>query len=468
MKRLILIIVGIAAVGGGVYYYMNRNTGEQTGSEPLYEFGKVERKTVLNMVSATGTLSARDIVEVGTQVSGRLTEVLADFNDHVEEGQLVAMVDPSVLDIQVKSAEADVMRMEAQLKQAQNDLDRFKPVHEGGFLSDKELVRYEVAVQTAQANLLNAEAGLDRAKQNRSYAEIVAPISGIVIDRTVEPGQTVAASLNAPRLFTIANDLSKMEILANVDESDIGQIVNGQEVRFTVATYMEDTFHGQVEEIRLQPQVQQGVVNYTVVVQAENPDGRLLPGMTATLDFIIEEVEDALSVPAMALNIQPNDAMMAVMQKQRELRRAQRESGGGTEGGERRVRPEGAESGVAGGGRTGGGFNPGGAGGAGGGRQGGGPGAFAGGGNGGGDGARRISIPMLWYVKDGELAFIPVRKGVSDGVRTEVIALREEEIPEGLEIITKVKSPSSAQSGESGRSGGGPSGPGGGLSRLGF
>ena len=142
MKRIILIIVAIAAIAGGTYYYKNRSGEEQGGTELEYDFDKIERKTVLNMVSATGTMEARDIVEVGTQVSGRLTEVLADFNDQVEEGQLIAMVDPSVLDITVKSEQADLMRMEAQLHKAVSDLERFKPVHEGGFLSDKELVQY--------------------------------------------------------------------------------------------------------------------------------------------------------------------------------------------------------------------------------------------------------------------------------------------------------------------------------------
>lgn len=462
MKRLILIFVLVAAICGGTLYYFKKGGDEQSGTEPMYEFGKIERKTVLNMVSATGTMSARDIIEVGTQVSGRLTQVLADFNDQVEQGQLIAMVDPAVLDIQVKVEEADLMRFQAQLTEAKNDLERFKPVHEGGFLSDKELLRYQIAVQTAQANVMSAEAALERAIRNRSYAEIVAPISGIVIDRTVEPGQTVAASLNAPRLFTIANDLSKMEILANVDESDIGQISNGQQVRFTVATYMDETFIGQVEEIRLQPQVQQGVVNYTVVVNAENPDGKLLPGMTATLDFVIEEVEDALSVPAMALNLQPNEEMLAVQQKQRESRRTQRDGNSESQDGERRQRPQGAEGRIAGGGRPGGGGG-GAFGGPGEGRPGGGPGGP------GGPGGGRNNFSMLWYIKDGQLAFMPVRKGVSDGVRTEVLPLRDQEIPEGLDIITKVKTPAAVSEGQRGGDiGGGPGGGRGGLSRLGF
>jgi HlyD family secretion protein len=437
MKRVIILIVAIAAIAGGTYYYKTRTGEKQGGTELEYDFDKIERKTVLNMVSATGTLAARDIIEVGTQVSGRLTQVLADFNDQVEEGQLIAMVDPSVLDITVKSEQADVMRMKAQLVKAVSDLERFKPVHEGGFLSDKELVQYEIAVQTAEANMLSSEAALERAKRNRSYAEIVAPISGIVIDRTVEPGQTVAASLNAPRLFTIANDLSKMEILANVDESDIGQILKGQEVRFTVATYLSDIFAGVVEEIRLSPKVQQSVVAYTVVVTADNPSGKLLPGMTATLDFVIEEVEDALSVPSGALNLKPNDAMLAAMEKMREARRVQREAGGG----EGRVRPE-----------SGGGARPGG----------GGPG-FGGPGGGGNSNAG-----ILWYLKDGELAFMAVRKGVSDGVRTEIIPLRDQTIEEGMEIITKVKTASTSTASTQQQGGDGPGGGRGGLGRLGF
>jgi len=424
MKRFFIFTVAILAIGAAAYFFYSRNRSEPADNQPEYEFSQVERKTILNLVSATGTLAARDLVEVGTQVSGTLQEVLVDFNDTVEAGQLIALIDPSVLDTQVKTEKANVLRMEGQLLQAQNDLDRFKPLHDDGFLTDSEFTRAEIAVQIAEANLMSAEAGLDRAMRNRAYAEIRAPIAGIVIDRTVEPGQTVAASLSAPRLFTIANDLSKMEILASVDESDIGQIQIGQEVRFTVAAYIDDTFTGEVEEIRLSPTVIQNVVNYTVVVTAENPDRRLLPGMTATLDFVIAEVENALSVPSGALSLRPNAAMMAVLQE----RRAQRQAGGGGQGG---------QGGFGGGSSGGGGF--------------GGPG-----------GGRRADMGMLWYVQDGQLQLMPVRKGVSDGVRTEVIPLREMTIEEGTEIISKVVGATASPANSN--QGGPPSG----LRRLGF
>ncbi|MEZ5277127.1 MAG: efflux RND transporter periplasmic adaptor subunit [Opitutaceae bacterium] len=419
-KFLILLIVVVAAGAG---WYFLRPKKVETAAGPAYEYAQVERKTVQNIVSATGTLAARELVEVGTQVSGTIQKVLADFNDRVEENQLIALIDTSVLDAQVKSSEADLMRATAQLRRAQIDLDRFKPVHERGFLSDNDFVTYEIAVQTAEAGVLSAEASLDRSRRNRQFAEIRAPISGVVIDRNVEPGQTVAASLNTPRLFTIARDLSQMEILANVDESDIGQIKVGQDVKFSVAAYPDDPFTGKVDAIYLQPEVIQNVVNYTVVVETENPNGRLLPGMTATVDFIVDATEDALTLPAAALNLKMNEAMIAVMQARRQQRAAQGGGGGGGEGGGR-------------------------------------PGGF-----GGGDaaGARR-NFAMLWYEEGGELKFLPVRKGVSDGVSTEVLPMRDAVIKEGMTFISKVNNPAAPPAGGSTSQGGPPSG----LRRLGF
>jgi len=424
MKRLIVISLAVLGLAGGGYYYFSSNGEGSENTLPAYEFSKVERKNILNMVSATGTMAARDIVEVGTQVSGILNQVLVDFNDEVVENQLIAEIDPSVLDAQVKIAQADLMRNQAQLQQAQNNLNRFKPVFEEGFLSDNDFEPYRINLQMAEASVLSSEANLDRANRNRGFAQIRAPISGVVIDRTVEPGQTVAASLSAPTLFTIANDLSKMEILANVDESDIGQIKVGQEVRFTVAAYLDDSFTGAVEEIRLLPDVVQNVVTYTVVVTADNPRGRLLPGMTATLDFVIEEVEDALSVPSTALNVRPNEEMMKIMQERRAQRMAERGNASGGEGGGQRQ--------------------------------------FSGGGPGGSGGGRRPNMAILWYLEDGKLNFMPVRRGVSDGVQAEVLPIRDLTIEEGMEVITKVATSGSGNTGN--QSSGRPTG----LRRLGF
>ena len=325
-----LVLVGLG--WWGYNHFMGAEESSETG--PLYNFTKIEKKDILNMVSATGTLSARELVEVGTQVSGTISEVYKDFNQPVEAGELVALIDTSVLDAQVKSSEADLLRHQATLKRAQIEYDRFKPLHEKGFLSGNDFLPYEIARQTAQANVLSAEASLERVKRNRAFAEIRAPISGVIINRNVERGQTVAASFNTPRLFIIAEDLALMEILANVDESDIGQIKQGQEARFTVAAYPDLNFAGKVVEVRLQPTVIQNVVNYTVVVETENPRNLLLPGMTATLDFVVDEVKDAFSVPASALNLKMSDEMLAVMQERREQMRQRRQSSGGG-----RVRP---------------------------------------------------------------------------------------------------------------------------------
>ena len=186
--------------------------------------------------------------------------MLVDFNDRVETGEMIALIDTSVLDAQVKTAQAELMRSEAQLRRAETDLGRFKPVHERGFLSDSDFLPYKIAVQTTEAGALSAEASLDRARHNREYAEIRSPIAGVVIYRNVEPGQTVAASLNTPRLFTIARDLTEMEILAAFDENDIGQIEVLQDVRYTVAAYPDDSFTGMVEAVYLKPEIVQYIV----------------------------------------------------------------------------------------------------------------------------------------------------------------------------------------------------------------
>ncbi len=359
------------------------------------------------------------------------------------------------------------MRQQASLKRATIQYDRFKPVYDKGFLSGDDFLSYEIAKETAEANVKSSEANLDRAKRNREFAEIRAPISGVIINRDVEEGQTVASSFNTPRLFIIAEDLNLMEILANVDESDIGQIKEGQDVRFTVASYPERNFTGTVTEIRLQPQVIQNVVNYTVVVETENPRRLLLPGMTATLDFVVDEVEDVLSVPASALSLKMSDEMVEVQTKFREELMARRQAGrdgearqrgqgaaGGqrAEGGQRRQRPEGF---AGGGGPGGAGF-----GGPGGGQRGG----------GGARGGGRASVGTIWYKDDtGELKMMMVRTGVTDGITTEIMPLRDEEIPEGREIISKVLTPSTSEAATRTQNpfGGGRGGPGGGRGRGG-
>lgn len=286
-----------------------RGLGEDGGGLP-YRFARVEKADVQSTVAATGSLSAVTTVQVGTQVSGQVSAIYVDFNDLVREGQLLARIDPTLLQQSVREAEASLARGKAEAERARREYDRGEKLAEGQVITDAELSDLIYNLQVAQANLRSAEIALERASRNLDYTEIHAPIDGIVVERNVDVGQTVAASLAAPQLFLIAQDLSEMQILAAVDESDIGLIHQGQEVEFTVQAYPDETFGGTVEQVRLQSTTNENVVTYTVVVSVENPDGRLLPGMTATVDFVIGSTSDAFVVPNAALRFRPTEQML--------------------------------------------------------------------------------------------------------------------------------------------------------------
>ncbi len=273
--------------------------------KPPFQVAEVHRGTLETLVSSTGTLAAVETVDVGTQVSGTISRLAVDFNDRVKKGQVLAVLDPALFQAAVAEAEATVQKARAQLAQAEDEFRRNKPLLEQGFISEQDFLPYQTGVATAKADLASAQAGLKRAQTNLSYAVIRSPIKGIIIARNVDAGQTVAASFNTPTLFVIAKDLANMQIEATVDESDIGQIRQGQAVRFTVQAYPDRTFTGKVTQIRLQPQTISNVVNYTVIIQAENARGLLLPGMTATVDFVVAQVKNALLVPNAALRFQP-------------------------------------------------------------------------------------------------------------------------------------------------------------------
>lgn len=282
--------------------------GEKTETETMA--GDLQTETVTQgdleiLVSSTGTLAAVGTVDVGTQVSGTIDQVLVDYNDHVKQGQVLAVLDPALFEASVAEAEAGMMEARARLSQAQAELNRNKPLYQSGNLSAQEYLDLETTVVLNQAGVLSAEATLKRAKTNLENAQIRSPITGTVMTRNIEKGQTVAASYSTPTLFVIAEDLSRMQIEASVDESDIGQIREKQNVRFTVQAYLDETFTGVVSQIRLNPTTVSNVVTYTVMVDAENPKGLLLPGMTATLDFIVAQVKNALLVPNAALRYVP-------------------------------------------------------------------------------------------------------------------------------------------------------------------
>lgn len=279
---------------------------EQPEPKKVIQFAQVNQGNFEIIVSSTGTLAAVETVEIGTQVSGTIDKLMVDYNDTVKKGQVLAVLDQSLFNASVENVRAGVLKAQAELQQAEAEYKRNKPLHEKGYISEQEFLPIRTEVDTQKASLLSAKAGLRQALINLEHTVISSPIDGTVIDRSVDAGQTVAASLSTPTLFLIAKDLSHMQIETNVDETDIGQICKGQAVRFTVQSHLDQTFTGSVRQIRLQPETVDNVVTYTVIVEADNESGLLLPGMTATVDFIVHNVEKPLLVPVAALHFNPD------------------------------------------------------------------------------------------------------------------------------------------------------------------
>ena len=274
----------------------------------------VSEYTVENTVTATGTIEPVETVDVGTQVSGKVEKIYVDFNDVVKKGQLMAELDKLTLNQNVSRARASLTSAESQLNYAKLSYERTKQLYESNAAT---LAAYQEAQNTytqAQMSQKNAQAAYDQALVDLSYAEIYSPIDGVVLDRAVEVGQTVAASFSTPTLFTLANDLTKMQVEAAVDEADIGQVKIGQRVTFTVDAYTYETFEGTVNQIRMKATTTSNVVKYTVIISAPNPDLKLFPGMTANVTIITEE-ETGLAVPAEALNFTPDEQVLRNLQK---------------------------------------------------------------------------------------------------------------------------------------------------------
>lgn len=279
--------------------------GKKKAAAVEWRTAKVEKGDIRVTVRASGTLNAVTTVQVGTQVSGIIKKIYVDFNSEVKEGQVIALLDTTLLVQTVEDARAALHRNEIQANQAKRDWERTKLLFEQKVVAQAD---YDLALstyETAETNATSAKAALNRAMINLRYATIIAPISGVVVSRAVDVGQTVAASFSTPTMFTIANDLTKMQVQANIDEGDIGKIEVGQEVSFTVDAYPELTFSGTVRQVRLQPVTTQNVVNYTVIIDVPNPDLKLLPGMTANITVLVQEVKDVLKVPATALRFTP-------------------------------------------------------------------------------------------------------------------------------------------------------------------
>jgi HlyD family secretion protein len=302
MKRKLilsaLIAVVLAIIGYAVF-------ARGSSSKYSYRYDTISEGDVTTVVMATGTISAVTSVDVGTQVSGTIAKLYADFNSVVKKGDVIALIDTTFLAQSVTDAEASLESARAQWTESKRNLDREKALVDRGLDSKQN---YEASLTTYETNgaaLKSAEAALDRAKINLAYATIRAPIDGVVIDRAVNVGQTVAASFSSPTLYTIANDLSKMQVLTTVDESDIGNVSMGQEATFSVEAYPDETFRGTISQIRLAPVSVQNVVNYTVVIDVDNKSLELMPGMTATVKIAIQSDGRILRVPNLALRFQP-------------------------------------------------------------------------------------------------------------------------------------------------------------------
>ncbi|MDP2037846.1 MAG: efflux RND transporter periplasmic adaptor subunit, partial [Ignavibacteria bacterium] len=317
-------------------------------------------------------------------------------NSEVRKGQLLAVLDTVTLAAQVRDAQASYARAKADYNQKFAIHEINKKLYAKNFISELDFVKSQTDVESSQASLQSAETAVERSKTNLDYAYIYAPIAGKIINRTVEQGQTVAASFSSPTLFSIAEDLASMRILANVDESDIGQIKEGQKVKFTVQTYTDKTFEGEVTQIRLHSNTVSNVVSYTVVISADNKEQYLLPGMTATVDFYINHRENVLLVPNTALRVEPSESMMTEMQKNME------EMMKNIPDSLRNQRPQVPPQGF-------GNFMP-----------------------------DKNKMKRIFFLDDnGKLKMGPVMIGLTDGKNTEIIGSRE--LKEGMKIITGIQ-----------------------------
>jgi HlyD family secretion protein len=324
MKKTVIGIILIIALAAAVFYSLRSK-----GNEIKFKTEKITKGDIQMTVTATGTVNAVTTVLVGTQVSGTIKNLYADFNSPVKKGQVIAQIDPATFQAQVAQAQANLLAAQANLEKAEAtliDARRTKERNEELFSknliarseADTALTNYETAkasVSAAKSQVAQTGAALEFAETNLRYTKILSPVDGVVISRNVDIGQTVAASFQTPTLFTIAQDLTKMQIDTNVDEADIGKIEVGQAVEFTVDAYPDLVFKGETWQIRNAPITVQNVVTYDVVIQVENPELKLKPGMTANVSIIIATKKDVLRIPNAALRFKPPEKGIAPYEK---------------------------------------------------------------------------------------------------------------------------------------------------------
>jgi HlyD family secretion protein len=401
MKKPIAVLLVAAVLVGGVAGFWAWRRHVAASAQPRFETVTVDRGPIVAKVTATGTLSALVTVQVGTQVSGRIKEILVDFNSQVKKGQVIARIEQSIFQAALESARANhlaaqgmIVKLQAQAENAKLQHMRAQQLFERKAIAQADLDTAQANLRAsegeltaAQGNLAQAKASLHQAQVNLDYTTILSPTTGVVISRSVDVGQTVAASLAAPTLFLIAEDLTKMQVDTSVAEADIGKLKPGMEASFVVDAYPGKAFKGAVRQIRNAPQTQQNVVTYDAVIDVANPALELRPGMTANVTFVFDHREAALRVPNAALRFQPPP----------ELARAQRAGGPPREG-----RPGGGQ------------------------RRGGKP--------GGGEPSDRRT---LWVLRGPSPEPVRVRVGVTDGANTEI----EGELREGDRVVTDAEMP---------------------------
>jgi HlyD family secretion protein len=395
-----VLALGAAAIGLWRWRAGARKTG------PQFETARIDRGRIVAKVTATGTLSAIVTVQVGSQVSGRIQALYADFNSVVKKGQLIAKIDPQLFQAAVEQARANYVaaqgnlaKSKAQALDARRQYARNKALAAEKLISQADLDTAEAnadaadaQVKSSQGSVEQARAALHQAEVNLAYTDILSPTSGVVISRSVDVGQTVAASLQAPILFVIAEDLSKMQVDTSVAEADVGRLQDGMGATFTVDAYPSETFQGRVRQIRNAPQTVQNVVTYDAVIDVANPQLKLRPGMTANVTFVYAEKDDALRVPNAGLRFRPTPEMLASSGQ----RGGAPERSGGSGGSGAAARPAGRTGGAA-------------------------------------RGATRPDQRTLWVLRDGKPVPVHVKTGISDGTLTELV---EGEIQPGDPVVT--------------------------------
>ena len=314
-KKIISLAVGVIIVAGIAIWAFG---GQAKKRKVVYETATVDRANISNSVTATGTIEPVTEVEVGTQVSGIIDRLYADYNSVVTKGQLIAEMDKVTLQSELASQKATYDGAKAEYEYQQKNYERNKGLHEKQLISDTDYEQSLYNYQKAKSAFDSSKASLAKAERNLSYATITSPIDGVVISRDVEEGQTVASGFETPTLFTIAADLTQMQVVADVDEADIGDVEEGQRVSFTVDAYPNDVFEGKVTQIRLGDASSSSstssststVVTYEVVISAPNPDLKLQPRLTATVTIYILDKKDVLSVPSRALRFTPEEPLI--------------------------------------------------------------------------------------------------------------------------------------------------------------